>query len=116
MLAARLADKYADPRAALRQTGGSSTGTGHRAAVLSLNWVQFIEALRLLAEEAVGHPASTDMVSGGRDGVQAGSWFWLLTHALLLITLALFLQCSTPEAPVHAKMIMRTYRRCTSPT
>ncbi len=36
---------------------------GHRAPVLSLTFVQFLEALRLLAEEAVGHPATNNKVS-----------------------------------------------------
>ena len=37
--------------------------TGHRAPVLALSYVQFLEALRLLAEEMVGHPVTNAKAS-----------------------------------------------------
>ncbi|KAG2493675.1 hypothetical protein HYH03_008189 [Edaphochlamys debaryana] len=49
-------------RESLTAAGTVGARQGHRPPVLCLTFVQFIDSLRLLAEEAVGHPVQNDMV------------------------------------------------------
>lgn len=55
------------------------SGASHRPAVPTLNFVQFLEALRLLAEDMVGHP---QVRLNNSDSMQADVSVWAKSMAV----------------------------------